>query len=117
MGWRVFVFDWLYWAYQFFSSVREYISRNTQNAREAVEDDGGPGDRIDRTPMTSENDNADTVSDGKRPVVNIHLPSNTGTIVIGDNSTVTYVENVGAASCEKEKNEQTTSLVSRMFCQ
>ncbi len=104
MGWRVF--DLFYWAYYIFSSVREYISRSTQSAlyREPVEDDSGSSQRRD-TGMNGENDNAETVSDGTRPVINIHLEKNIGTVVIGDNPIVRF----GASRkeiCEKKNNDE-----------
>jgi hypothetical protein len=108
MGWRVF--DLFYWAYYIFCSVREYISGSTQNALygpgfgEPVEDDSGSSQRRD-TGMNDENDNAETVSDGTRPVINIHLEKNIGTVVIGDNPIVRF----GASRkeiCEKKNNDE-----------
>ena len=93
MSWVVFgLFNWVD---QFFTSLREYISGSTENAAhdsgvaEEVKDDHSVVNRRGSRVMDEEKA-FNTVSDGKPPVISINLPSNSGTVVIGDNPHITF---------------------------
>ena len=60
--------------------------------------------------MESEN-TADTVSDGKVPI-HIHLQSNNGIVVVGDN---TNINNAGTTRLKKKKDVETVSQVRKRF--
>ena len=84
------VFGLFNWVDQSFSSFREYISGSTENTAhdsgvaEEVKDDHGVVNRRGSKVM-DEKKAFNTVSDGKPQVISINLPSNSGTVVIGDN--------------------------------
>lgn len=106
------------WVDQFFSRFREYISGSTENSThhsgfvEEVESDGGVVNRRGSRVMDGENA-ANTVSDGKPPIFSINIPSNSGTVVIGDNPTITYVDNDGTTRLGNDQNPKHRSLVSK----
>ena len=73
-------------------AVRGYLSRDEENVRSlnTVGENGTGSDEI--------------VADGPEPVVNIHLPSNAGTVVVGKNPTVRYANSDEGENREKVKN-------------
>ncbi|XP_028390781.1 uncharacterized protein LOC114515681 [Dendronephthya gigantea] len=120
LPWRVWNFaDWIR---QIALAVREYLSSEEENARDGVglvgevDDDNARDNPRSSGPMNSEHENAaggnEIVADSSRPVVNINISSNTGTVVIGDQPTVKCVGSKKAESREKAKIGASPSLVS-----
>lgn len=119
MSWHMSSFSWFS---QLYGTLREYITgRNALNIRDSsgsvrvVEDDGGPDEHRNcsrgnssSSATNSESENFQTVSDGARPVFNIHLPSNSGTVVIGENNRFSAGES-GAATSGEINNQQNQS--------